>query len=57
MIESKLENKACFLDTTNFEKHTATAIGKIAFNKFNKGLYGDSNSLIPLYIKKSNAEA
>lgn len=57
MIESELENNACFFDTTNSEKYTATAIGEIAFNKFNKGLYGDSNSLIPLYIKKSNAEA
>lgn len=56
MIESELGNKAYFLDTTTFEKHSATAIGKIAFNRFNKGLFGNSNSLIPLYIKKSNAE-
>ncbi len=56
MIESNLGNKAYFLDTTIFEKHTATAIGKIAFNRFNKGLFSNSNSLIPLYIKKSNAE-
>lgn len=56
MIESELASNAYFLDTTNFEKHSATAIGTIAFNHFNKGLYGNSNSLIPLYIKKSNAE-
>ncbi len=56
MIESKSE-KFHVIDTSDFEKNTATAIGIIAFRHFQKGLYGYSNSLVPLYIKKSNAEA
>lgn len=56
MIKSKLKDKACIIDTSNFENHTATAIGIIAFDRFSKGLSGDSSSLIPLYLKRSSAE-
>lgn len=55
VIESNSE-KFYVINTSNFEKNTATAIGIIAFRRFQKGFYGDSNSLVPLYIKKSNAE-
>lgn len=36
---------------------SATDIGKCAFDKYCNGLYGDSNSLTPLYLKKSSAES
>ena len=49
-----------FSKTTFIEKElndeTAISIGIAAFNKFNKGIYGDSNSISPLYLRKSQAE-
>ena len=46
--------------TTFIEKHlndqTATSIGKAGFNKYKQGLVGDSNSITPLYLRKSQAE-
>lgn len=41
-------------DTQNFQ--TSISIGKSAYNKYKLGLYGDSNSLLPIYLKKSQAE-
>ena len=35
---------------------TSISIGKSAYNKFTNGIYGDSNSLLPIYLKKSQAE-
>lgn len=35
---------------------TSISIAKSAYNKFKKGIYGDSNSLLPIYLKKSQAE-
>ena len=35
---------------------TSISIAKSAYNKFQKGVYGDSNSLLPIYLKKSQAE-
>ncbi|MBO5348925.1 MAG: tRNA (adenosine(37)-N6)-threonylcarbamoyltransferase complex dimerization subunit type 1 TsaB [Clostridia bacterium] len=35
---------------------TSISIGKSAYNKFKNGIYGDSNSLSPIYLKKSQAE-
>ena len=55
VIESNLD-KYEIIDTCDFEKHIATSIGILAFRHYNDGLFGDSNSIIPLYIKKSNAE-
>lgn len=43
-IEDKLNNQS------------SESIGICAFNKYNKGLYGDSNSISPLYLRKSQAE-
>lgn len=49
-----------FSKTTFIEKElndeTAISIGKAAFDKYNKGIYGDSNSISPLYLRKSQAE-
>ena len=49
-----------FSKTTFVEKElnsqTAISVGKIAFDKYNKGNYGDSNSITPLYLRKSQAE-
>lgn len=46
--------------TTFIEKHlndqTASSIGKAGFNKYKQGLAGDSNSITPLYLRKSQAE-
>ena len=33
-------------------KQTSVSIGIAGFNKYNKGIYGDSNSLSPLYLRK-----
>lgn len=35
---------------------SSISIGKSAYNKFKKGIYGDSNFLQPIYLKKSQAE-
>ena len=45
-------------DFTDDEYHDADSlsIGKCAFDKYKCGLAGDSNSLIPLYLRKSQAE-
>ncbi len=36
---------------------SAIDIGRCAFDKYCNGLYGDSNFLTPLYLKKSSAES
>lgn len=36
---------------------SAIDIGRCVFDKYCNGLYGDSNSLTPLYLKKSSAES
>ncbi len=35
---------------------TSISVGKSAYAKYQKGQYGDSNSLLPIYLKKSQAE-
>lgn len=35
---------------------SSISVGKLGLDKYNKGLYGDSNSLSPLYLRKSQAE-
>ena len=46
--------------TTFVEKElnnqTSISVGRLAFEKYNNGVFGDSNSLTPLYLKKSQAE-
>jgi tRNA threonylcarbamoyl adenosine modification protein YeaZ len=40
----------------NLNNQTSTSIGICAFNKYNDGIFGDSNSISPLYLRKSQAE-
>ncbi len=40
----------------NQNLQTSISIGKSAYNKFKNQIYGDSNSLLPIYLKKSQAE-
>ncbi len=35
---------------------TSISVGKASFDKFLEGIKGDSNSLHPLYLRKSQAE-
>lgn len=40
----------------NQNVQTSISIGKSAYNKFKNGIYGDSNFILPIYLKKSQAE-
>lgn len=53
-IVSLIKNPSFANDIQN--QQTSISIGKSAYNKFKNGLYGDSNSLTPIYLKKSQAE-
>ncbi len=39
-----------------FNSENSMSIGECAYYKFKQGLYGDSNSITPLYLRKSQAE-
>lgn len=54
LILEKFFNSLFLEDELN--KQTAISIGIAGFNKYNEGIYGDSNSLSPLYLRKSQAE-
>lgn len=54
LILDKFHNSLFVEDELN--KQTSVSIGIAGFNKYNKGIYGDSNSLSPLYLRKSQAE-
>lgn len=54
MIESKLNEKAIFIEDKEKNKLNARNIGLSAFNK--KEEAGDTNSLVPMYLRQSNAE-
>lgn len=54
LILEKLSNSTFVED--EFNKQTSVSIGIAGFNKYNKGIYGTSNSLSPLYLRKSQAE-
>lgn len=54
LILEKISNST-FVEN-EFNKQTSVSIGIAGFNKYNKGIYGDSNSLSPLYLRKSQAE-
>lgn len=41
-------------DIQNFQ--TSVSVGRAAFDKYIQGIKGDSNSLHPLYLRKSQAE-
>ena len=50
----KLSN--CTFIEDGLNDQTAVSIGKCAYFKYQNGLYGDSNSISPLYLRKSQAE-
>lgn len=53
-IVNLIKNSIFASDIQN--QQTSISIGKSAYNKFKNGVYGDSNSLSPIYLKKSQAE-
>lgn len=53
-ISEKL-SKTTFVEKS-LNNITSISVGRLGLDKYNKGLYGDSNSLSPLYLRKSQAE-
>ena len=53
-IQTFIKNPVFASDEQNIQ--TSISIGKSAYNKFTSGIYGDSNALLPIYLKKSQAE-
>ena len=53
-ITQYIKNPLFASDEQNIQ--TSISIGKSAYNKFKKGIYGDSNSISPIYLRKSQAE-
>ena len=58
IYKEKLENslKNSIFATENDDVQNIISIANIAFNKYNSGEYGNSSSLSPIYLKKSQAE-
>lgn len=54
LIQTYIKNPVFASDKQNLQ--TSISIGKSAYNKFKNGIYGDSNSILPIYLKKSQAE-
>lgn len=54
LISTLIKNTSFASDVQN--QQTSISIGKSAYNKFNDGIYGNSDSLLPIYLKKSQAE-
>ena len=52
---TKYFKKSTFVED-KYNIQNATSLGKAAFFKYKQGNYGDSNSVIPLYLRKSQAE-
>lgn len=53
-IEQNIKNPMFATESQNLQ--TSISIGKSAYNKFKNGISGDSNSIYPIYLKKSQAE-
>lgn len=53
LLTSKLSNKLIF---SNKNIQSSISLAKCAYAKYLEGLYGDSNNLSPLYLRKSQAE-
>lgn len=45
-----------FFATAEQNNQTSISIGKSAYNKFKNGIYGNSDFVLPIYLKKSQAE-
>ncbi|NLC87322.1 MAG: tRNA (adenosine(37)-N6)-threonylcarbamoyltransferase complex dimerization subunit type 1 TsaB [Clostridiaceae bacterium] len=52
---SQIFSKATFVEDKH-NSQTSTSFGKAAFHHYQMLDYGDSNSIIPMYLKKSQAE-
>ena len=48
--------KKCSFVTDAFHRQTSVSIARCAFYYYQDGHYGDSNTLVPLYLRKSQAE-
>lgn len=53
LLTSRLSNKLIF---SNKNTQSSISLAKRAYDKYLEGLYGDSNNLSPLYLRKSQAE-
>ena len=53
LLTSRLSNKLIF---SNKNTQSSISLAKCAYVKYLEGLYGDSNNLSPLYLRKSQAE-
>ena len=53
LLNSRLSNKLIF---SNKNTQSSISLAKCAYAKYLEGLYGDSNNLSPLYLRKSQAE-
>lgn len=53
LLTSRLSNKLIF---SNKNIQSSISLAKCAYDKYLEGLYGDSNNLSPLYLRKSQAE-
>lgn len=53
LLTSRLSNKLIF---SNKNTQSSISLAKCAYAKYLEGLYGDSNNLSPLYLRKSQAE-
>lgn len=54
LIKKLIKNPIFANESQN--NQTSISVGKSAYNKFKNGIYGDSNSLLPIYLRKSQAE-
>lgn len=48
-------SKSIFVED-KYNKQTSVSVGKAGFYHYAQGNYGDSNSIIPMYLRKSQAE-
>ena len=53
-IQTYIKNPIFASDEQNLQ--TSISIGKSAYNKFTNGIYGNSDFILPIYLKKSQAE-
>jgi len=54
MIQSELKNTTIFIEDRNLTD--ATHIGLASYRHYKDGKYYDSNTIKPMYLKKSSAE-
>lgn len=54
LIEKLIKNPSFAIENENYQ--TSISVGKSAYNKYTNGIFGDSNSVMPIYLKKSQAE-